>query len=402
MDFRKELDKRTEYAEKVVDKYIPRDTGLASHVADAMEYSVTAGGKRLRPIMMQEAYRMYGGCDTDTIEPFMAAIEFIHNYSLVHDDLPAMDNDLYRRGKKTTHAVYGAGIATLAGDGLLNLAFETAMKAFSPDPDPVKREISGGSSCSEKEISGEPSCSEKEKEVLGKTGAGSGSCNETDTVPETGLSDLAKYRRVALALQILGNRAGIMGMVGGQSADMDADGLSTKAGFSDEMKLEEKGMTMTEAVTRSGESPDVEQEELDEKKDLNQIHSGISDEDRILFIYHNKTSALLEASMMVGAALAGASGEEIRKIQEVARNLGVAFQIQDDILDVEGDEDILGKPIGSDAENEKFNVVSVFGLARAKEESQAYSERTLELLKGLSAESPFLSELVLYLLNRKK
>ena len=133
MDIRSEIAARAERIEAVIAGYLPKEEGYQKTVVEAMNYSVKAGGKRLRPMLMWETYRMFGG-RSKVIEPFMAAIEMIHTYSLVHDDLPAMDNDEYRRGKKTTHAQYGEAMGILAGDGLLNYAFETAVKAFEIEP----------------------------------------------------------------------------------------------------------------------------------------------------------------------------------------------------------------------------------------------------------------------------
>lgn len=124
MDFRTEMAERTAQIEQIIKKYLPKEEGYQKTIMEAMNYSVLAGGKRLRPMLMQETYRLFGG-RSEVIEPFMAAIEMIHTYSLVHDDLPAMDNDEYRRGKKTTHAVYGEAMGILAGDALLNYAYET-------------------------------------------------------------------------------------------------------------------------------------------------------------------------------------------------------------------------------------------------------------------------------------
>jgi geranylgeranyl diphosphate synthase type II len=164
MDFKKELDKKVSEAEQIISSYLPKEEGLQTTIMEAMNYSVLAGGKRLRPILMLETYRLFGGKDK-VIEPFMAAIEMIHTYSLVHDDLPAMDNDLYRRGKKTTHAVYGEAMGILAGDALLNYAFETALTALNMSPSP----------------------------------------------------------QVAEALQILAKKAGIYGMIGGQVVDIESE-----------------------------------------------------------------------------------------------------------------------------------------------------------------------------------
>ncbi len=236
--FERELKNRTEYIEAVLDKYLPESEGYAREVIDAMNYSVMAGGKRLRPMLMLETYRLFGGSG-DVIEPFMAAIEFIHTYSLVHDDLPAMDNDEYRRGKKTTWAVYGDAEAILAGDALLNYAFETALKAFE--------------------------------------------------------SEGADMSRTARALSLLAQKSGIYGMVGGQVSDMDAE---NKGG-------------------------DIELSQL-------------------VYIHEHKTAALIEAAMGVGAILAGADDSELSVIEEAACKIGVAFQIQDDILDVRGSLEVLG------------------------------------------------------------
>lgn len=172
MKFNDEMQGKVLEIEEILTKYLPREEGCQRKVMEAMNYSVMAGGKRLRPMLMSETFELFGGQDRELLEPFMAAIEMIHTYSLVHDDLPAMDNDEYRRGRKTTHVVYGEAMAILAGDGLLNYAFETASKAFSM--------IHG-----------------------------------TDEVK------IASYERVAKAMQILSVKAGIYGMIGGQVIDME-------------------------------------------------------------------------------------------------------------------------------------------------------------------------------------
>ena len=176
MNFDNELKSRVEHIEKIIAEFLPEEKGWQKSVIEAMNYSVLAGGKRLRPMLMEETYRFFGGT-RDVVKPFMAAIEMIHTYSLVHDDLPAMDNDEYRRGRKTTHVVYGEAMAILAGDGLLNYAFETAVKAFEMvDP----------------------------KDILA----------------------------VSKALSILARKAGIYGMIGGQTADIEA--------FLDEMLFQKR------------------------------------------------------------------------------------------------------------------------------------------------------------------
>ena len=134
MTFRDEWSKRTEEVQEILYQYLPEETGYQKTLLQAMNYSMQAGGKRLRPLLMQETYRLFGGTGR-IVEPFMAAMEMIHTHSLIHDDLPAMDNDEYRRGRKTTHIVYGEAMAILAGDGLLNLAYETASRAFEMEPE---------------------------------------------------------------------------------------------------------------------------------------------------------------------------------------------------------------------------------------------------------------------------
>ena len=247
--FMEELQQKVEHINNVLEKFLPVEEGQQRIIFEAMNYSVRAGGKRLRPILMEETYHMFGGSSA-VIEPFMAAIEMIHTYSLVHDDLPAMDNDEYRRGKKTTHAVYGEAMGILAGDALLNLAYETAAKAFDME------------------------------------------------VADT---------RVARAFAVLAKKAGVYGMVGGQVVDVESE-------KSDDC-----------SITR---------EKLD-------------------FIYRLKTGALIESSMMIGAILAGASSDEVSRVEQIAAKLGLAFQIQDDVLDVTSTLEVLGKPVGSDEKNNK-------------------------------------------------
>lgn len=299
MNFKETLSAKTDRAEAVLKKYLPEEEGFQKLVLEAMNYSATVGGKRLRPILMEESFLLFGGSG-ECIEPFMAALEMIHNYSLVHDDLPAMDNDEYRRGKQTTWKVYGEGMAILAGDGLLNLAFETATDAF--------------------ELS----------------------------------EDEAQLRRIAKAIQILGRKAGIYGMIGGQTADLEA------------------------------ESAKEVSEEL------------------LLFIHENKTAALLQAAFMIGAVLAGADEDAISRMEKAAYNIGIAFQIQDDILDVTSTTDVLGKPVGSDEKNNKLTYVSMHGLEKSKEEVARLSGEALEILDSFEMKNEFLMELVKSLITREK
>ncbi|MCI8429416.1 MAG: polyprenyl synthetase family protein [Lachnospiraceae bacterium] len=298
MNFSEELKERTRQTEEIVCKWLPKHMGRQRTIVDAMCYSVTAGGKRLRPLLMYETFRMFGG-KTDAVECFMAAIEMIHTYSLVHDDLPAMDNDEYRRGKLTTHAKYGHAMGILAGDGLLNWAFETASAAFD--------------------------------------------CEES----ADGL------KRVAKALRILGEKAGIYGMIGGQVVDVESTGQAV-------------------------------------------------DEETLLFIYELKTSALLEASMMIGAVLAGASKEETETMEQIASDVGKAFQIRDDILDVTSTLEVLGKPVNSDDRNEKTTYVTLKGLEKASEDVGMISERALARLASLPYKNEFLTELIRSLIYREK
>jgi geranylgeranyl diphosphate synthase type II len=306
-----ELLKRAAYFEDILGKSLPAEEGYASTVIEAMNYSLLAGGKRLRPVMMLEAFKLFAGEDADdtTLRPFMLAMEMIHTYSLVHDDLPAMDNDEYRRGRKTTHVVYGPGMATLAGDGLLNLAFETAIKGA----------VSG-------------------KELVYYDG---------DT-----------SNRYLAALEVLGRKAGIYGMVGGQCADICAE---NNHDYDDET---------AKAV----------------------LH----------YIDENKTGALIESSLMIGAILGGASAEQVKKIEKMGSNVGIAFQIQDDILDIEGDAKELGKPIGSDIKNEKTTYVSLYGMEEARKKVKELSDEATEILREFGQKDTFLEGLFEYLIYRKK
>lgn len=296
--FMEELQQKVEHINNVLEKFLPAEEGQQRIIFEAMNYSVRAGGKRLRPILMEETYHMFGGSSA-VIEPFMAAIEMIHTYSLVHDDLPAMDNDEYRRGKKTIHAVYGEAMGILAGDALLNLAYETAAKAFDME------------------------------------------------VADT---------RVARAFAVLAKKAGVYGMVGGQVVDVESE-------KSDDC-----------SITR---------EKLD-------------------FIYRLKTGALIESSMMIGAILAGASSDEVSRVEQIAAKLGLAFQIQDDVLDVTSTLEVLGKPVGSDEKNNKATYVTFEGLDKAVSDVERISKEAEEQLDDLGYDDAFLKELFEYLIHREK
>ena len=304
-EFERLLDEKAAEAEAVIKKFLPAEEGYQKKVIEAMNYSVMAGGKRIRPVLMMEMFRLLGGKDMQLVEPFMAAIEMIHTYSLVHDDLPAMDNDEYRRGRKTTHVVYGPGMATLAGDGLLNYAYETALKVFFIN---------------------------------------------ADLTPFDG--DISDRR--AKAMEILTRKAGIYGMVGGQCADIEAEGKA-------------------EAT-----------------------------EEELIFIHENKTAAMLESSMMIGAILAGADNSTLGDIEQAARKIGVAFQVQDDVLDIIGDQAELGKPIGSDEKNEKTTYVTLHGLEESKKEVEKLSNEAVDILSKYEGSREFLIPLVTWMISRNK
>ena len=295
MNFQDELTKRTEEIEEILKSFLPEEKGFARTMAKAMNYSMLAGGKRLRPMLMQETYRLFGGEDR-VVEPFMAGMEMIHTHSLIHDDLPALDNDDYRRGRLTTHKVYGEAMGVLSGVALLNYAYETMLRAFSMT---------------------------EEKD------------------------------RIIRALTVVADKTGIHGMLGGQSVDVENDG-----------------------------NP-LEKEMLD-------------------YIYRNKTSALIEASMMTGAILAGADPAEVSAVEEAAYYIGLAFQIQDDILDVTSTDQELGKPVHSDEKNNKVTYVTLFGIQEASRQVAELSKKALTLLRGLNKNNEFLYLLVEKLINRRK
>lgn len=294
MNFKAEMEQNVSKIEQILQEYLPKEEGFQKNVISAMNYSITAGGKRIRPLLMMETYQLFGGKDK-VIEPFMAAMEMIHTYSLVHDDLPAMDNDEYRRGRKTTHIVYGHAMGILAGDALLNYAFETAFRAF----------------------------------------------------------DMEENKGVPKALQILAEKAGIYGMIGGQVVDVEAVGKP------------------------------LERERLD-------------------FIYRLKTGALIEASMMIGAILAGASKEQVEQVRSAAADIGLAFQIQDDILDVTSTTEVLGKPVFSDEKNNKTTYVTFEGLEASAKDVERLSKHAIETINCFHGEKEFLVELIQYLIHREK
>lgn len=292
--------------EKIIVKYLPDCMGYPVKVIEAMNYAFMAGGKRLRPALMNICYDLFvDGEQADSkmaevLEHFMAAIEMIHTYSLIHDDLPALDNDKLRRGKPTVHVQFGEDIAILAGDGLLNYAYETAAKSFAIMP-----------------------------------------CNS----------------RVEKAYILLTTKPGIYGMIGGQTLDVI---MSARP--------------------------------LDDKQ--------------LEYIYLNKTAALLECCMMIGAILGGASDEDVDRICQIARSVGMAFQVQDDILDLVGDEEIIGKPVRSDEKNEKTTYVTMYGMNKAKQYVKDMSDNSIELLDSLDVKNneakEILAKLIESLINRDR
>jgi len=296
MDLKVYLKEQCALVDAALDRYLPGETELPHSVHKAMRYSVFAGGKRVRPILMLAACQAVGG-DTGRAIPAACAMEMIHTYSLIHDDLPAMDDDDFRRGNPTNHKVFGEAIAILAGDALLTEAFKLAS-----DP-----RFAGG--C-------EPS----------------------------GL--LAVIHEIASC-------AGSYGMVGGQVIDMESEG-----------------------------QPDI---------DLATVQ----------YIHTHKTGALIKASVVAGALLGGAAGEQLAAITRYGEAAGLAFQIADDILDIEGTTEEIGKDAGSDQARGKATYPAVMGLAAAKEEAQSMMDEALRALEMFGAEADPLREIARYIVQRR-
>lgn len=264
---------------------------IPAELQDAMSYSVFAGGKRLRPALVLASSELFCN-DLSKALPFACAIEFIHTYSLVHDDLPSMDNDDYRRGRLTSHKVFGEDKAILAGDGLLSYAFDIMLK----------------------------------------------NCTDINTLKA------AKY---------ISEAAGVNGMVAGQWVDVSSNGK----------KIDEKTMH---------------------------------------YIHMNKTAALIIGAIKAGAACGGAGEKDIAHMEEYGREIGYTFQIIDDILDVVGDEESLGKATGSDAANQKTTYVTLFGLEGAKKQAEMHTNIALKIMEQYGEKSVFFTELALFLLSRDK
>lgn len=294
MNFNQSLEEKVKYVENLLSEYMPKAEGYQKTVIEAMNYSLSAGGKRLRPILTLEACKIVGGNEEDVI-PFAMAIEMIHTYSLIHDDLPALDNDDFRRGRPTNHKVYGDAMAILAGDALLNYAYEVML---------------------------------------------SNSINKKN--PE-------KYLK---AINEIATSAGIYGMIGGQVVDVESE--------------DEK----------------IEKEKLD-------------------FIHMNKTAAIMVGCMRAGAIIGDASEEHLEEITKYAKNIGLSFQIVDDILDIVGDESKLGKSVGSDIENNKSTYPSLLGLEKSKEIANNLIEEAKNSIKKLSDDTEFLNGLAEYIIARE-
>ena len=297
--FKQELKTRTAEIEQLIGTYLPEETGHQKTILEAMNYSMTAGGKRLRPMLMQEMCRLFTGCLLESVIPFMAAVEMIHTSSLVHDDLPCMDDDMMRRGKPSTWAEFGEDIGVLTGDALMMYAFEKAASAFETSIDPDE------------------------------------------------------LSRIGRAMGILARKTGVYGMIGGQTVDVELAG-------------------------------------------------GPIPKDKLDFIYRLKTGALIEASMLIGAVLGGAAEEDCKIVESLALKIGMAFQIQDDILDVTGSQEVIGKPVNSDEKNKKTTYVTLEGLDKAKKDVEQISAEAIEELGKLPGNNEFLEQLIHVLINRQK
>ena len=294
MEFKQCLKEKASFVEKVLKEYMPKEEGYQKTVIEAMNYSLSAGGKRLRPILTLEACKIVGGNEDEAI-PFAIAIEMIHTYSLIHDDLPALDNDDLRRGRPTNHKVYGEAMGILAGDALLNYAFEVML---------------------------------------------AGSINKEN--PE-------KYLK---AINEIAKGAGIYGMIGGQVVDVES------------------------------ENKQIEKEKLD-------------------YIHMNKTAAMMVGCMRAGATIGGANSEQMEEITIYAKNIGLSFQIVDDILDIVGDEAKLGKKVGSDIENHKSTYPSLLGLDKSKEIAHNLIDEAKKSIEKLSDDVDFLKGLAEYIIDRE-
>lgn len=294
MDFKARLGKWTETVNTVLDKYVTAKDTPEGTIYKAMKYSLSAGGKRLRPVLALAVCELLDGDEADIL-PYGCAIEMIHTYSLIHDDLPAMDNDDFRRGKPTNHKVFGEAMAILAGDALLNYAFEIMLRH--------------------------------------------------------GLTRQDKPAERLRAMEIIARASGAGGMIGGQVVDLESEGRRISA-----QTLE--------------------------------------------YMHRCKTGALIKAPVMAAAALCGANGEKEACLEEYAENLGLAFQIKDDIMDVEGSLEDMGKAAGSDEANGKSTFVALYGIEKSKEMLKRTVDKAIGSLGVFGAKAFFLEELAYYIISR--
>lgn len=294
MEWKQQLKGYTALINAYLEEQLKEAEGLNKTVVEAMRYSLMAGGKRLRPVLMLAAYKLFSE-DLNKVLPYAAAIEMIHTYSLIHDDLPAMDNDDYRRGKPTNHKVFGEGIAILAGDGLLNYSYELMLR------DAVEKE------------------------------------------------NPRPYLRASYELAAA---SGINGMIGGQTVDLESE-------------------------------------------------SKLISADTLHYIHTKKTAAIISASLKAGAIIGGGTDTDIDRMENIGTSLGLAFQIQDDILDIVGDQEKLGKNIGSDEENQKSTYPAIFGLEHSYKKVRELTEEINKSLAAYGERGAFLVELSRYLMERE-
>ncbi len=291
MDYKCKLNERIDLINKTLEKYLrPK---YPQRLYEAMNYSIFAGGKRIRPVLLLSACEAAGG-NIDEALPFACALEMIHTYSLIHDDLPAMDNDDFRRGKPTCHKQFDEALAILAGDGLLTYSFEVMLEAVC--------------------------------------------CNN------------AEFARAA---KIIANYSGSEGMLVGQVVDVESEG-----------------------------------KKIDDKT--------------LMFIHDNKTGGLIKAALMSGAIIGGADDDTVRNFEKIGYNMGMAFQIKDDILDVTSTTEVLGKPVLSDIKNEKQTYVSLYGLDNAQQDCETLSIGAVKMIKEMGEKADFLAWYAESLMNRDK
>lgn len=309
MNFEEKYNSFVDTINKALDKYVVEKQTPERKIYNAMKYSLMAGGKRLRPVLSLAVTELLNG-NIKEVLPFACAIEMIHTYSLIHDDLPCMDNDDYRRGRLTNHKVFGESLAVLAGDALLNYAFEIMLES-------CMKQKEGSSDCAH---------------------------NYKSSIP----LDLKVN-----AMGIIANAAGVSGMIGGQVVDIESEGKKIS-------------------------------------KDL------------LMYMHRCKTGALIKSCVVSAAVLSNAGKEELKCLEKYAENIGLAFQIKDDILDVEGDSKVLGKPTGSDQVNEKSTFVSLYGMNQSKRMLVDITSNAINSLEIFREKADFLKKLADYLIERQK